>query len=123
MTERKTYICPACGSDEVGRETTQRWNIAAQAWENSLPLDRPGFCSECGRDELELIECDESEKEVTFAAYSAGFRHGGDNGGFWYDSHVFDSWKEAASWAEKYESTLYATAREVCEGEGLGDLD
>ncbi len=50
------------------------------------------------------------------AALAAGFRHGGDFSGFWYDAQHFDSWKAAASCDD---AATYATAREVCESEGI----
>lgn len=50
------------------------------------------------------------------AAIKAGWQHGGDNGGFWYDGNEFESWKAAAS--ADYAAT-YATARELCESEGI----
>lgn len=48
-------------------------------------------------------------------AIENGWRHGGDNGGFWYDGKEFDSWKAAAS-ADV--AATYATAKEVCANEG-----
>jgi hypothetical protein len=50
------------------------------------------------------------------AARAAGWDHGGDFDGFWFDGKEFGSWKEAAS---ADEAATYATAQEVCEAEGI----
>jgi len=50
------------------------------------------------------------------AATAAGWRHGGDNGGFWFDGNEFESWKAAAS---ADDAATYGSAREVCEREGI----
>jgi hypothetical protein len=56
------------------------------------------------------------ETATAKAARAAGWNHGGDNGGFWYDARQFDSWKAAAS-AE--DAACYATAADVCRSEGI----
>lgn len=50
------------------------------------------------------------------AASEAGWEHGGDNGGFWFNGREFDSWKAAAS---SDDAATYATPGEVCDFEGI----
>lgn len=50
------------------------------------------------------------------AAREAGWEHGGDNGGFWFNGREFDSWKAAAS---SDDAATYATPGEVCDFEGI----
>jgi hypothetical protein len=118
-----TKICLHCGSTDIGMETTVSWDVKTQLWEPA-PIyegDCKGYCNACGRDEFEPMTCDKDEPAEHFRAYNAGWRQGGDNGGFWYDGKVFESWKAAASWSGE-DSTTYGTAREVCEGEDLNDV-
>ncbi len=116
--QRIIHICPQCGSDNVGQDAAVQWDVGAQEWRISHLFDDPGWCSDCDSHELRLLECAESERGHAFAAHKAGWRQGGDNGGFWYDGNLFESWKAAAS---ADDAATYGTAREVCEGEGLLD--
>lgn len=50
------------------------------------------------------------------AASEAGWEHGGDNGGFWFNGREFDSWKAAAS---SDDAATYAMPEEVCDFEGI----
>ena len=50
------------------------------------------------------------------AARAAGWNHGGDFDGFWYDANRFESWKAAAS---SDDGATYSTAKEVCESEDI----
>jgi hypothetical protein len=54
------------------------------------------------------------------AVLAAGWRHGGDNSGFWYDGNEFESWKAAAS---ADEAATYGTPKEVSDAEGLDPLE
>lgn len=58
-----------------------------------------------------------TEDDYENAAIAAGWQHGGDNGGFWYDGNRFESWKAAASADE--DCPTYATAREACDAEEI----
>lgn len=50
------------------------------------------------------------------AAHAAGWKHGGDCGGFWYDHTHYGSWKAAASWEGEDDNPMnHDTAREVIE--------
>lgn len=50
------------------------------------------------------------------AARAAGWEHGGDNGGFWFDATCYESWKAAASWGGTHDNPLPRdTAREAVE--------
>jgi hypothetical protein len=90
--------------------------MADQKWVIDSFYDGGGFCNDCDRQEVEFLECDDADKAYHFAAHKAGWRHGGDCGGFWYDGNEFESWKAAAS---SDDGPTYATAREVCESEGI----
>lgn len=86
-----------------------------------LAIIRGGISKAEGRIDAPQLDPYES------AARAAGWTHGGDGDGFIYDSNVFGSWKEAASWAgdedcgdeDMATSATYATWRECCEGEGI----
>lgn len=54
------------------------------------------------------------------AAYDAGWRRGGDNGGFIYDGLRFESWKEAAA---SEDSPTYTTWQECCEDRDIDPYD
>lgn len=67
------------------------------------------------------LQDDETALDIPTAAYERaaaahGWDHGGDCGGFWYNAREFESWKAAAS---SDDCATYATAKEVCESEGL----
>lgn len=58
------------------------------------------------------------------AARAAGWKHGGDFGGFWFHEETWGSWKAAASWAgtdnvPDGKTAIYDTARELCDAEGI----
>lgn len=50
------------------------------------------------------------------AATQAGWKHGGDNQGFWYDGGAYESWKAALSDSD---SVTYMTADELCRCEDI----
>lgn len=50
------------------------------------------------------------------AALDAGWSHGGDFDGFWFNQEEFGSWKAAAS---SDDAATYATAKQVCEFEDI----
>ena len=116
MTSPKIImLCPRCGSDAVHATGWLSWDVNQQQW-NALGLyDNGACCLSCGAEEVEPLPCDE-EPEPFIKAYLAGWRRGGDNGGFWYDGKLFESWKAAAS---ADEAATYGSAREVCENEEL----
>lgn len=58
-----------------------------------------------------------TDEDYENAAIAAGWQHGGDFDGFWYDAKRFESWKAAASADE--DCPTYATVREVCDAEGI----
>ena len=51
---RIEIACGRCGSDDVGREATARWDVSAQAWALGSVFD-DGFCDNCNGD-ANLIE-------------------------------------------------------------------
>ena len=42
----KTYVCKACGSDQVSRDAWASWDVHSQKWELESVFDQ-AFCSEC----------------------------------------------------------------------------
>ncbi|UPT99359.1 hypothetical protein J4G48_0015450 [Bradyrhizobium barranii subsp. apii] len=58
-----------------------------------------------------------TDEDYENAAIAAGWQHGGDFDGFWYDGNRFESWKAAASADE--DCPTYGTAREVCDAEEI----
>jgi hypothetical protein len=70
-------------------------------------------------------------KDEVDAARADGWRHGGDNGGFWFHGPTWgDDWKAAASWTGTEQEPdgpnakprTYDTLSELCEAEELGRL-
>ncbi|MGY4224361.1 hypothetical protein ACVMIH_001722 [Bradyrhizobium sp. USDA 4503] len=57
-----------------------------------------------------------TDEDYENAVIAAGWKHGGDFGGFWFDGNRFESWKAAAS---ADDGATYETAREVCDGESI----
>jgi hypothetical protein len=56
MTKTR-MLCPNCGSDNVNRDGSFRWDVIAQAWVATGDFE-PGFvCNDCC---TELADCDET---------------------------------------------------------------
>lgn len=49
-----TYICSACGSDDVSRDALAEWSVEEQKWELKTEFDNAN-CERCGCD-TRLIE-------------------------------------------------------------------
>jgi len=45
------YFCKACGSRNVFRDATARWDVNAQAWVLAGVCDH-STCGECGRESI-----------------------------------------------------------------------
>jgi len=63
MTKPVTYVCPSCGSDNIGTEATLYWSVGAQCWEDDGgPASDARFT--CGDCDEETFEIDAWEKPV-----------------------------------------------------------
>ena len=50
-------VCKTCGSEEVSKDATARWNVESQEWELSATYDKPNFCETCeGETSIDEIE-------------------------------------------------------------------
>lgn len=112
----KAKLCPHCGSDNIGLNATVGWSEFSQCWEIVYCEEIDAFCRDCGREDFDPHTCTGEQKVMHSAALAGGWRHGGDNGGFWYDGNEFESWKAAAS---ADDAATYETAEAVCRAEGL----
>lgn len=79
--------------------------------------ERTAVCVQCQK-KRRAHWCTEGDSEVTAerAARAKGWTHGGDCGGFIYDSNEFESWKAAAS---ADEAATYETWVECCRDQQI----
>lgn len=114
--------CPSCGSDEkISVEVTVYASLSVDGTEieggDHEWTGESGAACKCGR--LGLV-AQFRDAHYETVARAAGWEHGGDNSGFWYDGNEFESWKAAAS---ADDAATYATAEEICRADGLLDED
>ncbi len=74
---QKVYVkqcCAECGSDEVSRDGSLRWNLAQQIWEHGGDLEA-ALCDECGHEELTEIALTDIELfKAQFDAFEAALQ-------------------------------------------------
>lgn len=105
-------VCSFCGGNNVKRDAWAAWNMEKQQWELCDVYDH-GHCEDCeGESHLEDVEVTDAYEK---AALLAGWRHGGENG-MWYDGDEYSTFQEAFT---SEGSTIYHTARQVCDDEDL----
>jgi len=63
-----TYICSACGSDDVSRDALAAWSVAEQKWELRTEFDNAN-CERCG-EETRLIEVELNPPKRTVITHS-----------------------------------------------------
>jgi len=54
--KRIAYMCPHCGSTDIGFDAYANWNVAEQKMELQTTFDKGHVCGECGETDINPIE-------------------------------------------------------------------
>lgn len=48
-------VCPQCGGDDISAETSQRWSVFSQSWEDTIHDHYECHSDDCDGMEIDLV--------------------------------------------------------------------